>query len=470
VSPHFAPKHILLLLIAGCLLTAVAGARTRPHYGGTVHVAVESDPLQAPNGSALRLVLDGLTQPGADGQSHVQSGLALRWSEESNGHRWQFWLRPGVTLHDGTPLNSLAVVNSLNQSCRVTSCPWSGLHVVGQSVVFTGESAMPNLPEFLARPEFLIREITSPNSQTAKSLIGTGPFRLTEATATALRLEANDDCWQGRPFADVIEFSIRRASRDQWTELNLGKTDLIEVQASEIRAARQQQLRVTQTPAVTLLALEVNNPSLAPQLRTAIALALDRAALQQVIFQKQADITASLLPASLSGYSFLFPVERDLPAALVQRGGMTPPLLTMAADNSAAMQLVSQRLALNLHDAGFIVKIVPLFTGVNATQRADLILRSLPVAGGTPASTVEWMLHSLGLNTPVAPTEPVVAFKAEHDFLDQHTVIPLLFLPRAWAASSRLRDLRLDADGLPDLANASLANAAPAASTAEHSR
>jgi peptide/nickel transport system substrate-binding protein len=432
-----------------------------------MHVATESDPLQVPNGPALRLVLDGLTRPVGDGESGIQPALALHWASESNDHRWQFWLRSGVTFHDGSPLNGLAVLNSLNQSCRMTACPWSGLHVVGQSVVFTGESIMPNLPELLARPEFLIREILSPDSQAAKSLIGTGPFRVKEATSTSLRLEANNDCWQARPFAEAVEFSIHHANRDQWAELSLGKTDLIEIPPSDIRAARQQQLRVIETAAVTLLALEVNNPGLAPPLRAAIALSVDRAVLQQVIFQKQAEITASLLPASLSGYSFLFRIERDLPGALALRGGLTSTALTLAVDGSGPMQLASQRIALNLHDAGFTVKVVPLLTGVNATQRADLVLRSLPVAGDTPASALEWILHSLGMNTPVAATEPVVAFKAEHDFLEQHTVIPLLFLPRAWAVSSRLRDLHLEADGLPDLANASLTIATPTAPAAE---
>lgn len=478
--PHSVPKRVCAVLAAICLSPAASAARTRPHYGGTVHVAVDSDPLQAPNGAALRLVLDGLTRPAADGQGSVQPDLALRWSEDGNSHRWQFWLRPGVIFHDGAPANSLAVINSLNQSCRITSCPWSALRAAGESVVFTGESPMPNLAELLARPEFLIHQIPSVDSAATKPLIGTGPFRVAQSTSTALRLDASDDCWQGRPFADVIEFNIHRANRDQsaeqWAELSMSRadpssnfgTDLVEVAPSDIRAAHQHQLRVTEATGVTLLAIQVNNPGLAPQLRAALALSIDRAALQQVIFQKQAEVTASLLPASLSGYSFLFTAERDLSGALAQRGGMTPPPLTLAADNSPAMQLVSQRVALNLHDAGFTVKVVPLYTGINATQRADLVLRSLPVASGTPAFTLEWLLRDLGLNIPVQSTEPVAAFKAEHDFLAQHTVIPLLFLPRAWAASSRLRDLHLDADGLPDLADASLANAAPTAP--EHAR
>jgi len=464
VSARFAPSRIVFVLL-GCMLTVGVQARTRPHYGGTMRVSVVSDPLQSPSGIALRLVLDGLARPGSDGDYGAQPALALRWTSEDNAHRWQFWLRPGVVFHDGSPLTGLAIVTALNHSCRMTVCPWSAVRVSGQSVVITGELPMPNLPELLAQPEFLIRQVASPD-QPEKSLIGTGPFRVKEATTATLRLEANDESWQGRPFADAIEFNIRRVSRDQWADLNSGRSDLVEILPSEIRAARQQQLRLTQASDVTLLALEVNNLSLVPQLRAAIALAVDRTALQQVIFQKQAEITGSLLPASISGYSFLFHADRDLPGALALRGGVNPPPITLAADSSAVMQLAAQRLALNLHDAGFAVKVVPLLTGLNATQRADLVLREIPVNGGTPAAALEWILHNLGLNAPVAATEPVAAFKVEHDFLDQHTVIPLLFLPRAWAASSRLRDLHLNADGLPDLANASVADAAPA--TSEH--
>ena len=38
-----------------------AGARTRPHYGGTLRVEIEGDPWERPDGIARRLVYDGLT-------------------------------------------------------------------------------------------------------------------------------------------------------------------------------------------------------------------------------------------------------------------------------------------------------------------------------------------------------------------------------------------------------------------------
>jgi hypothetical protein len=47
----------------------------------------------------------------------------------------------------------------------------------------------------------------------------------------------------------------------------------------------------------------------------------------------------------------------------------------------------------------------------------------------------------------------------EHEFLDTHTLIPLLYLPRAYAVGGRVRDLRLSPDGAPQLADVSLEDA-----------
>jgi peptide/nickel transport system substrate-binding protein len=447
-------RHIVVTV----LLTAMAaGARTRPHYGGSLRVEVEGDPLQRQDGIAWRLMLDGLTRVDSDGA--VRPSLAVRWVSENDGHRWQFWLRPGVSFHNSRPLNALAVVTSLEESCRATTCPWTAVRTLGQSVVFLGDNPIPDLPATLAEGEFLIR---GSSAQTAEveaggpAILGTGPFRMKDSKGGVLRLEANDDCWQGRPFLDAIEIDTHRPAREQWMDLSLGKADLAEVRPSDIRQARQQRMNVVVSPSVTLLAVEVHNTELAPQLRAAMALAVDRAALFQVIFQKQGEVTASLLPASLSGYSFLFPVERDLSRAQALRGGFAPLPLTLAVDGTGAMQLAAERLALNLHDAGFTVRVIAAASNGSIPANADLVLRTFPMAGGTPAEALNAMLRRLGLNTPVSAQDAVASYKAERDFLDRHPVIPLLYLPRAWAVSGRLRNLQLTAEGFPDLANVSL--------------
>src|SRR5579871_2087542 len=141
---------ISLLLVA---VTLPAMARTRPHYGGTLRVEVAGDGIHSSGGFVLRLVLDGLTQPGSDGTP--QPSLAVSWKSENNDHRWEFQLRQGVQFQNGLPLTADRVVASLNQSCN-GNCPWTTVHAVGSSVVFVSDGPEPNLPWLLAENRFLI--------------------------------------------------------------------------------------------------------------------------------------------------------------------------------------------------------------------------------------------------------------------------------------------------------------------------
>jgi MarR-like DNA-binding transcriptional regulator SgrR of sgrS sRNA len=433
------------------LVCICAEARTRPHYGGTLHVEIAGDPWQGPDGLARRLVLDGLTALDVNG--FVSPALAVEWTSDSNDHRWQFRIRQGVHFHDGSPLNSAAVVMALNTACPA-NCPWTAVRAVSSSVVFTSDSPMPNLPALLASDAYLIALTRTADGQAQANPIGTGAFQYTSLGNGTLTLTANDSCWQGRPFLDEILITGNRPIREQWLDLSAGRGDIAEVPPQELRQAQQQHLSVVISPPVELLALQVSDsgPLANAVLRAAIAEGVDRGALSNVIFQKQGEISASLLPQSLTGYAFLFPADRDLNKAIELRGGLTPPPLVMSADADGTMQLAAQRIALNLREAGFNVQV----TNARNAPHADLVLRKLPIEGGDPAAALEILLHSAGENAPVPGQNPAALYRAEHGFLDLKTLIPLLDLPRAWAVGSRVRDLRLRADGTPDLAGASL--------------
>ncbi|MDR3773571.1 MAG: ABC transporter substrate-binding protein, partial [Terracidiphilus sp.] len=328
-----------------CLLAVLAlpgAARTRPHYGGTLRVETESDPWQRPGGLARQLVLDGLTAMGPDGTA--TPALALEWKSENDNHRWQFKLRQGVRFQDGTPFNSANVVASLTAICGA-GCPWTAVHAVGSSIVFTSDAALPNLPELLAGDDYRIALVSAEASTSPPGSIGTGPFQFASLSNGVLTLAANDNCWQGRPFLDGVEIQFHRALRDQWLDLSVGHADLVDVPVEQMRQAHEQRLTVVASPAVSLLALTVSDSGALANanLRAAMALAVDRSALSNVIFQKQGEITASLLPAELTGYAFLFSPDRDLNKAHELRGGVTPPVLTLAAEGGPAMQLAAQR-------------------------------------------------------------------------------------------------------------------------------
>jgi peptide/nickel transport system substrate-binding protein len=446
--------------LIAALLAHPAAARTRPHYGGTLRVEIAGDPWSdsrtSPDGLARRLVLDGLTT--LDAKGNVQPALATEWESSDNDHRWQFHLRAGVHFQDGAGLTANSVVSALNLACP-QNCPWNAVRPAGSLVVFTTDLPSPHLPVLLARDEFLVVEAPSSESGAPTgangTIIGTGPFAVKGSSNGVLSLAANDNCWQGRPFVDAINIQTHRSIRDQWLDLSVGRADVVEVPAEMQREAKQQQLTLAVSPPVTELALAVaDNGGLSnSQLRAAIAQAVDRSALFNVIFQKQGEITASLLPQSLTGYAFLFPTDRDLNKAHELRGGLSSPPLTLDYEGDGAMQLAAQRIAINLREAGFTVQVAA------GAQHADLALHRLPIVGAGPAAVMENLLRSAGQYAPVAKQTPEALFAAERDFLNLDTLIPLIDLPRAYATAGRVRDLTLRADGTPDLPNVSLEDA-----------
>jgi peptide/nickel transport system substrate-binding protein len=404
-----------VVLIAALLaLPLGAFARTRPHYGGTLRIETQSDPWQMPDGLARRLVLDTLTTVNDTGI--VQPSLALSWTSQNAEHRWEFTLRPDVRFQDGAPLTGESVATDLNDVCArggaatpLVACPWRTVRAVGNSVVFVSDAAVPDLPALLAQDAFAIAR-----QDASGAVIGTGSFRV-----------------------------------------SVGKAEIIEVPPEMIRQAQQQHLNILISPPVDLLALTIapNGPFSGREMRKAAALAVDRAALSNVIFQKQGEVTASLLPQALSGYAFLFPTERNLDRARALRGGASPTTLLLSTeDTNAAMHLVADRLALNLHEAGFAVQVA-------GSPSAALTLRRVHLEAASPAAALDEMLARFGQNGTVTAKDPVSLWQTERSVLDNKTIVPLLWLPRAWAAGDRVRDLRLSPDGAPMLADASLEGA-----------
>ncbi len=438
---------MLRRLAISCVLAAgmvPAQARTRPHYGDTLRVEIAGDAWERPGGIARRLVLDGLTQEGPDGT--LRPGLAVSWTAENNDHRWQFRLRAGVHFHDGSPVTSTAVAASLMSACGA-NCPWGNVHALSSSIVFTSEEPMRQLPALLAGDEFLIAKPgATPDG-------GSGPFQVSGFVNSVLTLSANDSSWQGRPFLDAIEIRVHRAVNDQWLDFAAGRADLIDIPAERIRQAKQQHLPIVVSQPVEVVALELEDSgALAnPALRAAIGYAIDRGALANVIFQRQGVPAGAMLPQNVSGFAFLFSADRDVNKAHELRGGVTPPALQLEADGDGALQLAAQRIVLNLREAGFNVQTARPGTGSPAMR-----LRLLRVESADPAADLAAMARASGVALPAFSSDPAAVYRAERELLDRKTLIPLLDLPLAYAVGTRVRDLRLQPDGMPDLASVSL--------------
>jgi len=428
-----------LLAASSVVLWAVtAHARTRPRQGGTLRVEMRADASQWMNSAMRMLVFDSLTQ--TDDAGNVQPGLAARWDSQSDDRRWQLWLRPDVRFHDGTPLSAATVVQSLTaQDC--SDCPWRSVHVSGDSVVFESETPVPNLPAILANSRFAIMRRDENGNP-----VGTGPFRFTSFTNGAVTLTAVDDSWRARPYVNAIELRGGRSLRDQWMDVGVGRADVVEVPAELLRRSQQEHMWLLTSRDSDLIALVVDEKDAAvqdPRMREALAASVDRASLFNVVFQKQGEVSASLLPNWMSGYSFAFNVAPNLAHAKELRSQINKSSeLTLSVDSAdPVLQLIAERLALNARDAGITVRLL------SAPGRSSLRLVRLHVEEASPAAALVDVTGQLAPAERAPANDVVSVFHQEQDLLAKHTIIPLLYTPRSFAYSPRVHDLALTTDG-----------------------
>ncbi len=413
------PSAWLPLAVLSAL--AVSGAATRPRYGGTLRVEMRAappalDPTSADAAPLRALVFETLVR--LDEAGAPQPCLALSWQHDATAKHWQFNLRPGVKLHDGSPLTAAAVLASLE-----AALPGLTIAATGDAVTIRANHPLPDLPLDLAHNAWL----------------ATGPFRSTAfEPARRATFAANEDYWGGRPFLDAIDVRLGRGLHDQLTDLELGTADIVEVAPADLHRASEHGRRVWSSAPVDLIALAFA-PALDPRLREAIALSIDRVAMHGFLLQKQGEVTAALLPQWISGYAFVFPTALDLPRARALANALPPAARTLALTYDPAMRAarpLAERIAVNARDAGLTVQLSP------QNPRADVRLVEVRVASLDPAQALAELAAALGLPASAIPADsasPAALYESERKLLEGFRVIPLFHLPILYGVSSRVR-------------------------------
>jgi hypothetical protein len=181
-----------------------------------------------------------------------------------------------------------------------------------------------------------------------------------------------------------------------------------------------------------------------PRLREAIALALDRAAMHNVLLQKRGEISGGLLPQWLSGYAFLFPTVHDPSRARQILAGISPaaPALTIGYDSADALaRALSERIAVNLREAGIKLHVSGLPA---APGQAEVDLRLVRAGFGSlhPAHALAGIAAALRLpvpsDLPGADSHDAL-YRTERMLLDGFPIIPLFHIPESYALSSRVK-------------------------------
>ena len=207
------------------LALAMSGGRL-PRYGGDLRVQVarvptDLDPLRLRGdeaGIVAALVYEGLT---ATSGGDVEPAIASRWLRDDEGQRWLFHLRENVAFHDGARCDAEAVKSALERLAdpRVSSYSWLLSGLAGWEDFAAGRSQeIEGL--YVVQPDQIELQFTSPVNDLPARLalpcasiarrrgdewMGTGAFRLEAAAPGSLRLIANREHANGRPFVDRVE-------------------------------------------------------------------------------------------------------------------------------------------------------------------------------------------------------------------------------------------------------------------------
>ena len=397
-------RHLNLLLPLLLLASLIGCGSTVKGPGDTLIYARGEDantldPIHTDVGETVKVLVniyDTLVTHD-DETTELVPGLAESWQTSEDGLMWTFKLRQGVTFHDGTPLDSGAVVFTFER-----------LIVPGHPHIY--EQGLPYQPSYK-----MIAKVESPDAQTVlftlkqpsavflqnlamfpasivsptavkrhqkkygENPVGTGPFKLSKWNRDRqLVLQAFDQHWRGKPGVRQVIFLPLREPTTRLQQLQRGEAHIADDldHAALDQLARQKGFSVQNQVAmnVAYLSLQTEKPPLdLPKVRLAIAKAIDKQEFVRLVFAGHAVPAKTLVPpamwshhAELVDHDFDPAAAKQLLAEALQEAGIdSPPRLTLNAMNQSRPYLQDPAAAAtfikdSLNKIGFAIEVQAL--------------------------------------------------------------------------------------------------------------
>lgn len=305
----------LVPAVLGCLLLFFApGCRKGKEPADTLYLAMDQDVLTLDphfhDDSVTHSVLSNVYDPLVtfDRSMRIVPALAVSW-ENPTDLTWHFHLRRGVTFHDGRPLTSTDVRQSLERASRMKTAHYlpafSEIRVVdAETLEIHTLTPEPILLNKLA----VVGIVPAGSPEPMVDAVGTGAYRVVEyQKGHSLTLAANETYWGGGPSIGKAVFRslpdpAQRAQALARREIQLAR----EVTAKDLGAstdARHVRFLSEAGLAVVFLGVNFGNPGplLSREVRTAIFQAIDP---RELIRNSgiEANPSDQLVPASVFGF------------------------------------------------------------------------------------------------------------------------------------------------------------------------
>ena len=244
---------------------------------------------------------------------------------------------------------------------------------------------------------------------------------------------ADENAPGGRPFLDAVEVELARPPRDQAIDLDVGKAEMIEIPPSEARRQPAGRRTWVSQP-VRVLLLDFGARVDDSRAREALALAVDRTAIFNVLLQRQGEISGALLPQWLSGYAFVFNAASDAAKARELAAAVPAAARSFSIGvEDAALRPIAERIALNARDAGLAISLAP------QAGAADVRLIEVRIATADPARALAAIAATLDLAAPLRADTPDALYNAERGLLEGFRVVPLFHLADVYGVAARVK-------------------------------
>jgi peptide/nickel transport system substrate-binding protein len=405
----------LLVLVA---LASVSDARAQGLSTGTasirreVRIGVPGMPATLDPASALegatpliaRQVFDTLVAY-REGRTDVEPALATRWTTSRDGLVWSFTLRDNVKFHDGAPLTSAEVVASfdrqLHAAASAVPTAWSALFRGTPGVVREVRAPDPRTVQIVLIQPYapLLTVLAHPALAVARAptgddgrLVGTGPYRVVDATSGRLALEAVPGHWAGPQKSERLVVLDVETDEQAEAELDAKALDVWFPGAPPRRTGGA--LSVPGLRVGYLVFQTEKEPFSRKKVRQAVAAALDPAVIG-VALDRAAVPLQSFLPPGVWARREGSPIlggGRDAVKSLLAEGGwpngLNPTLLVSSEAGPVNLPKLSEAAQLALGTAGIQVSVraeaPEAFKAILQKGEHDLALVEALVTAGDP--------------------------------------------------------------------------------------
>ncbi len=253
--------------------------------------------------------------------------LAERWSVSADGRVWTFQLRSGVRFHDGTAFDAAAVAQNFERArpfarFDLGSLVTSVVTPDPATVSFTLRTSYAPFLATLATPSFgivsptCLRQGSVWATPATRCAAGTGPFRIEPGAWQAgekITLVRNPAYWgkdsggRALPHLESLEFRVVPDEASRVSALRAAGIDVaLDVGPSSVTAIRSDpNLGIRRRPSADVSYLGISASSApfdSPDVRRAVAMAIDRGAMLQTVYGGDARVASQLLPPGLLGY------------------------------------------------------------------------------------------------------------------------------------------------------------------------